>query len=100
MYYRLENNFETFRDRVRKCVRESLNKVYSSPMVDDPHYITFSPYVDELHNSIKREIYEPKVKKYISKCFLITKTIFIYTCYCLKLPNVNHRDIFSEICSY
>ncbi|XP_050487375.1 AKT-interacting protein-like isoform X2 [Bombus huntii] len=56
----LENNFETFRDRVRKCVRESLNKVYSSPVVDDPHYITFSPYVDELHNSIKREIYEPK----------------------------------------
>lgn len=54
------NNFEAFRDRVKKCVRESLNRVYNPPMVDDPHYITFSPYVDELHDSIKREIYDPK----------------------------------------
>ncbi|OAD58357.1 AKT-interacting protein, partial [Eufriesea mexicana] len=56
----LENNFELFRDRVKKCVRESLNNVYSLPTVDDPHYITFSPYVNELHNPVKREIYEPK----------------------------------------
>ncbi|XP_017875803.1 AKT-interacting protein-like [Ceratina calcarata] len=56
----LENNFEAFRDRVKKCVRESLNKVYNPPTVDDPHYITFSPYIDELHESIKREIYDPK----------------------------------------
>lgn len=59
-YNLLENNFEVFRDRVKKCVRESLNKVYNSSTVDDPHYIMFSPYVDELYNSIKKEIYEPK----------------------------------------
>ncbi|KAF3420642.1 hypothetical protein E2986_04957 [Frieseomelitta varia] len=56
----LENNFEIFRDRVKKCVRESLNKVYNAPTVDDPHYITFSPYVEEIHNSIKKEILQPK----------------------------------------
>ncbi|XP_054011261.1 AKT-interacting protein-like [Hylaeus anthracinus] len=56
----LETNFEEFRDRVKNCVRESLNKVYSPPMVDDPHYIAFGPYISELHDSIKREIYEPK----------------------------------------
>lgn len=60
-FYRLENNFEIFRDRVKKCVRESLNKVYNAPTVDDPHYITFSPYVEEIHNSIKKEILQPKV---------------------------------------
>lgn len=56
----LENNFEVFQDRVKKCVRESLNRVYNPPAVDDPHYITFSPYSGELHDSVKREIYEPK----------------------------------------
>ncbi|XP_029048726.2 AKT-interacting protein-like [Osmia bicornis bicornis] len=56
----LENNFEAFRDRVKKCVRESLNRVYDPPPVDDPHYITFSPYVGELYDSIKQEIYQSK----------------------------------------
>ncbi|CAK9822855.1 AKT-interacting protein [Anthophora retusa] len=56
----LESNFEAFRDRVERCVRDSLNKVYNPPTLEDPHYITFSPYVDEIHDSIKREIYEPK----------------------------------------
>ncbi|XP_076762328.1 protein crossbronx homolog isoform X1 [Xylocopa sonorina] len=56
----LEKNFEAFRDRVKKCVRESLNRVYNASTVDDPHYITFSQYVSELYDTIKKEIYEPK----------------------------------------
>ena len=56
----LENNFEAFRERVTKCVRESLDNVYNPPTIDDPHYIAFDPYISELHDSIKQEIYEPK----------------------------------------
>ncbi|CAL7949440.1 unnamed protein product [Xylocopa violacea] len=56
----LEKNFEVFRDRVKKCVRESLNRVYTASTVDDPHYITFTQYVGELYDTIKKEIYEPK----------------------------------------
>ncbi|XP_076243508.1 AKT-interacting protein isoform X2 [Calliopsis andreniformis] len=56
----LENNFEAFRECVKKCVRESSNTVHNPPTVDDPHYIAFGPYISELHDSIKREIYEPK----------------------------------------
>ncbi|XP_032684745.1 protein crossbronx homolog isoform X1 [Odontomachus brunneus] len=55
-----EKYFETFRERVRMCVRESVNKVFNPPSMDDPHYITFSPYESELHDPIRREIYEPK----------------------------------------
>lgn len=59
--YRQGKHFETFRERVRVCVRESVNKVFNPPSMDDPHYITFSPYESELHDPMKREIYEPKV---------------------------------------
>jgi len=33
--------------------------------MDDPHYITFNPYVKEVHDFIKQEIYEPKVNKHL-----------------------------------
>lgn len=56
----LENDFEAFRERTHNCVRESLNQVYDSAAIEDPHYITFSPYVNELHDPIKQEVYEPK----------------------------------------
>ncbi|XP_031825340.1 protein crossbronx homolog [Nomia melanderi] len=56
----LENNFEDFRDRVKKCVKESLDNIYNPPMVNDPHYIVFGLYSSELYDSIKQEIYEPK----------------------------------------
>lgn len=59
--YRQEKHFEAFRERVKTCVRESVNKVFNPPSMDDPHYITFSPYINELHDPIKQEIYKPKV---------------------------------------
>lgn len=46
---------------MKAYVKESVNQVFNPPTMDDPHYITFSPYVNELHDPIKREIYEPKV---------------------------------------
>ncbi|XP_012057211.1 PREDICTED: AKT-interacting protein-like [Atta cephalotes] len=55
-----ENNFEAFRDRVKACVKESVNQVFNSPTMDDPHYITFNSYVKEVHDPIKQEIYESK----------------------------------------
>ncbi|KAL0102596.1 hypothetical protein PUN28_018119 [Cardiocondyla obscurior] len=55
-----ENNFEAFRERVKACVKESVNQVFNPPTMDDPHYITFNPYMNELHDPIKREIYETK----------------------------------------
>lgn len=56
----LENNFDAFRERVKKCVRDSISQVYNPPTTDDPHYITFTPYVNELHDSIKQEFFESK----------------------------------------
>jgi len=58
---RQKNNFEAFRERVKACVKESVNQVFNPPTMDDPHYITFNPYVNEIHDPIKREIYDPKV---------------------------------------
>lgn len=60
-FYRQEKNFEAFRERVKISVRESVNQVFNPPSMNDPHYITFSPYENELHDSIKREIFKPKV---------------------------------------
>jgi len=45
------------------CVRESVNQVFNTATIDDPHYIAFSPYVNEIHDPVKQNIYEPKVYK-------------------------------------
>lgn len=58
----METNFDMFKDQAKKCVKNSLSVVYDPPTTDDPHYITFSPYDNELHDPIKQEIYKPKVK--------------------------------------
>ncbi|XP_058800067.1 AKT-interacting protein homolog A-like isoform X2 [Phymastichus coffea] len=56
----LETNFESYKEQVKKCVKDSLSVVYDRPTVDDPHYITFSPYNSEIHDPIKQEIYNLK----------------------------------------
>ncbi|XP_015172700.1 PREDICTED: AKT-interacting protein-like [Polistes dominula] len=56
----LQNNFDQFGERAKECVRESLNEVYNPPAFEDPHYITFSPYIPELHDPVKQQIYELK----------------------------------------
>ncbi|CAL1687257.1 unnamed protein product [Lasius platythorax] len=55
-----ESNLEAFRERVKTCVKTSVNQVFDPPIIDDPHYITFTRYVNEVHDPTKREIYEPK----------------------------------------
>lgn len=66
VYCRLQNNFDRFRERAKECVRESLNQVYNPPAFEDPHYITFGPYIPELHDPVKRQIYESKVISLVS----------------------------------
>lgn len=53
---------------MKTCVKTSVNQVFDPPIIDDPHYITFTRYVNEVHDPTKREIYEPKV----NKCLKIT----------------------------
>ncbi|XP_011635101.1 protein crossbronx homolog [Pogonomyrmex barbatus] len=56
-----ENDFEAFRERVKACVKQSVNQVFNPPTtMDDPHYITFSQYVNEIHDPVRQEIYDPK----------------------------------------
>ena len=61
MHFSLENNFESFKEQAKKCVKDSLSVVYDPATTDDPHYITFSPYDNDLHEPVKQEIYKPKV---------------------------------------
>lgn len=63
----LENDCESFKERVKECVRESLDHVYDPPTTDDPHYITFSADTSDIPDSIKEDMFklkedeEPKV---------------------------------------
>lgn len=50
---------------MKACVKTSVNQVFDPSTIDDPHYITFTRYVNEVHDPIKREIYEPKVNTYL-----------------------------------
>ncbi|XP_012279302.1 protein crossbronx homolog [Orussus abietinus] len=56
----LETNIESFQEKAMQCVKNSQSQMYDPPTVDDAHYITFSPYVNDLHDPIKEEIYKPK----------------------------------------
>lgn len=85
-YYRQENNFDAFRELVKTCVKESMNQIFNSPSIDDPHFITFSPYKSELHDPIKQEIYEPKVDNYLNIIL-----IYIYNARCkIKLKECSY----------
>ncbi|KAJ8884259.1 hypothetical protein PR048_016116 [Dryococelus australis] len=55
-----EDNKELFREKVRDCVKESQEHVYDPPEIDDPHYISFDPYDEELHGPIREAIFRPK----------------------------------------
>lgn len=59
--YRLDNNLEEFRSRVKKCVRDSIDHIYDPPDTEDTHYIKFSQWDPEIHEPIRQRIYEPKV---------------------------------------
>lgn len=86
-HYRQKNNFETFRERVKACVKESVSQVFNPPTMDDPHYITFGPYVKEIHDPIKLEIYDPKVNKYLSVLFIMIK--------CIKFTDIINLSCFA-----
>ncbi|XP_043275402.1 protein crossbronx homolog isoform X2 [Venturia canescens] len=58
-----ENNMDGFRERAKKCVKESLSQVYNPPLTEDPHYITFSPYNSEIHEPVRQKIYEPETSE-------------------------------------
>lgn len=60
---------------MKTCVKASVNQVFDPPTMDDPHYITFTRYVNEVHDPIKREIYEPKVNKYLRITLIMVKHI-------------------------
>ncbi|XP_063229615.1 AKT-interacting protein-like [Bacillus rossius redtenbacheri] len=55
-----EEDKELFREKVRDCVKESQERVYDPPAIDDPHYISFDPYVEELHGPIREAMFRPK----------------------------------------
>ncbi|XP_015592611.1 protein crossbronx homolog isoform X2 [Cephus cinctus] len=59
----LETDVEKFQKLAKESVKNSLSQVYDPPPTDDPHYITFSPYDNDLHDPIKEEIYQPKEER-------------------------------------
>ena len=77
---RYESNMDGYRERAKKCVKDSLSQVYNPPLTEDPHYITFSPYNNEIHDPVRQKIYEPKVIFYyiyiVLFLYLYKNTIF------------------------
>ncbi len=45
---------ELFKRRVRECVNEWRDRIFSPSSTDDPHYLTFSPYEPKVHEPIRQ----------------------------------------------
>ncbi|TRY77250.1 hypothetical protein TCAL_00126 [Tigriopus californicus] len=45
-----------FKDKVRACVLEWETRLYEVPETRDPHFLTFSPYNPEIHDSVRRQL--------------------------------------------
>ncbi|KAL9922278.1 protein crossbronx [Glossina fuscipes] len=56
----ISQNRAGFITKVKDCVNCSKEHVYDKPPTDDPHYITFDEYNEEVHGPIKQRIREGK----------------------------------------
>ena len=45
---------DQFKQQVRSCVMEWRDRTFSSPSIDDPHYLTFSPYEPKVHEPVRQ----------------------------------------------
>jgi len=58
---RYDRNQEAFCENVKLCVKASQEQVYDPAPTDDLHYISFEPYNNELHGTIRDAILKIKV---------------------------------------
>ncbi|KAI8122510.1 hypothetical protein FF38_04328 [Lucilia cuprina] len=56
----LNQNRAGYIARAKECVASSKEHVYDAPPTDDPHYISFEEFNDEIHGAIKERIREGK----------------------------------------
>ncbi|KAK7793721.1 hypothetical protein R5R35_007877 [Gryllus longicercus] len=53
-------NLKEFRKKAQLCVKESQERVYDPPPTDDPHYIAFEPYNEDIHGPVRESIFKQK----------------------------------------
>ncbi|KAB0797644.1 hypothetical protein PPYR_08637 [Photinus pyralis] len=46
-------NLDTFKERVKECVKKSQEQLYTPPPTNDKHYITFEKYTPKVHDEVK-----------------------------------------------
>ena len=45
---------DQFKQQARSCVMEWRDRTFNSPCIDDPHYLTFSPYEPKVHEPVRQ----------------------------------------------
>lgn len=56
----LTQNREEFLAKVKDCINANKEHLYDEPPTDDPHYITFEQYSEEIHGPVKQRVREGK----------------------------------------
>ncbi|XP_067007580.2 AKT-interacting protein isoform X2 [Anabrus simplex] len=54
------NHPELFQEQLQQCIKLSHDHVYDPPPTDDPHYITFEPFDNEIHGPVRDVIFGKK----------------------------------------
>ncbi|XP_075167117.1 ubiquitin E2 variant domain-containing protein pendolino [Haematobia irritans] len=56
----LAQNRQEYISKVKECITINKEHLYDEPPTDDPHYITFEQYSEDVHGPIKQRIREGK----------------------------------------
>ncbi|CAG9860108.1 unnamed protein product [Phyllotreta striolata] len=62
-----KNDTENFQKLAAEIVKESKNRLYDEPPVDDEHYLKFEPYVPDIHDKVRSEMINGQFETKYSK---------------------------------
>lgn len=63
-----EKEKDEFLSKVRSCVENSQASIYNPPTIDDPNYLKFDPYNEDVHGSTMAAIVAPKEEDSVQRC--------------------------------
>lgn len=56
----LTQNRASYIAKAKECVNTNMEHIFDEPPTDDPHYISFEKYNEEIHDPVKQRIKEGK----------------------------------------
>lgn len=60
--FRYKSDEKTYKEKVGTLVKKSQEHIYDAPPTDDKHYITFEPYEQTKHDSVRAAMLNQQIE--------------------------------------